>query len=172
MKGLQAKEKNQTKEVRQMKVKFRFGIKSYSGTLDELNYANYEDRSVVIGRMLPTNREMTAQNENLGSKSSKISDFYLGTSDGYKADLKAYAKKMYNLKAYKNKLAGSGYTAFIKMMWAASQIVTNPIDIDSLSIDDLSMGSYNDISSVKTAIDKGFLPKVDGYEDYTNSIGA
>lgn len=155
-----------------MKVKFRFGIKSYSGTLDELNYANYEDRSVVIGRMIPTNRELTAQNIDIKGKSNRISNLYLGVSEGFKTDMTAYAKKMYNLKPYRKQIAGNRYTIFMKMIWAASQAESNPLDIDSLSLDDLAIGTYTTIESVKTAIDNGFLPKVDGYEDFTSGIAA
>ena len=36
-----------------MQVKFKYGVKSFSGTLDDHVYANYEDRGVVIGRMKP-----------------------------------------------------------------------------------------------------------------------
>lgn len=155
-----------------MKVKFRFGIKSYSGTLDELCYVNYEDRSVVIGRMLPENREVTAQNLSIGSKMVKIAEFYSGVSDDFKSDLKAYAKKMYKLKAYSKGLAGNSYTTFIKMLWKASESIEDPIDLDSLSIDDLLLGSYSVIGSVKVAVENGFLPNVEGYEDYTNNISA
>lgn len=40
-----------------MKLKFRYGIKAFSGTLDELNFASYGSRGTV-GRMLPENREI------------------------------------------------------------------------------------------------------------------
>lgn len=153
-----------------MKVKFRFGIKSYSGTLDELTYANYEDRNVVIGRMMPENRELTAQNVSLGSKLVKVGVFYKVIADGFKDDLKAYTKKMYELNAFDGKLRGSHWSTFVKMMWKASQDADSPVDLESLSIDDLNLGSYNKIASVKVAIDNGYLPVVPGYEDFTSTI--
>lgn len=151
-----------------MKVKFRFGIKSYSGTLDELNYANYEDRSVVIGRMLPVNRETTSQNENLKTNAQAISEFYSVVSDGFKEDLKAYAKKMYKLAPYRKQIAGNRYTVFVKLLWAVSRQESGAIDLTSLSIDDAQIGSYENFSSIKSAVENDLLPKVDGYEDYTN----
>lgn len=153
-----------------MKVKFRFGIKSYSGTLDELNYANFEDRSVVIGRMLPANREITAQNLTMGSRLTKISQLFAGVSEGFKADLTAYAKKMYKLKAYRKGVAGNKFSTFTKMIWEASKDTSSPLGIDSLSVDDMLLGSYSQISTVKDAIDNGYLPKVEDYESYSNPI--
>ena len=166
------KQTNTKNEEKKMKVKFRFGIKSYSGTLDELNYANFEDRSVVIGRMLPANRELTEQNVTMGNKMNKIGEFYAGISDAFKADLKAYAKKMYNLKAYKKGIAGNTYSTFVKLLWEASKLDENPISIEALSVDDLLIGSYAVFDSVKVAVENDLLPKVDGYEDLTNSISA
>jgi hypothetical protein len=131
---------------------------------------NYEDRSVVIGRMIPTNREITTQNVSMGSKMSKIGEFYEGVSEGFKSDLKSYTKKMYKLKAFKKGLAGNTYSTFVKMLWEASKNITNPIDLDSLSIDDLSLGSYSVIDSVKAAVENDMLPTVRGYEVYTNGM--
>lgn len=154
-----------------MKLKLRLPFKNFSGTLDELNYASYGDRGTIV-RMLPVNRELTEQNEVIGSRASKIASFYAGVSDGFKQDLELYTLKMYNLKEFRNRIAGNKYSTFNKLMWAASKALTNPVDLDSLSVDDLSMGSYNTINTVKDIVDNGFLPKVDGYEELTATIGA
>jgi len=153
-----------------MKVKFRFGIKSYSGTADDFNYANFADRNVVVGRMVPVDREITAQNENLGRKASNISVFYSEISDAYKEDLRAYAKKMYKLKAFRKQLAGNVYGLFTKVLWAASKDVDLPVNLEALSIDDTNLGSYDNILTVSDAVNKGYLPKVEGYENFVNPI--
>ncbi len=153
-----------------MKVKFKYGIRSYSGALDDLVYANYADRDVVIGRMLPRNHEITAQNIAMGSKAIALSTIYAEVSDGFKEDLAAYLKKMYQLKEYRGKIKGNTYTTFVKMMWGASKDSENPLDIESLSVDDLALGAYTQIENVKVAVENGYLPKVTGYEEYTKSI--
>lgn len=152
-----------------MIVKFQYGIKSYSGTLDGINYANYNERDVVVGRMIPQNREVTAAHILMGQKMIKISNLYEATTALYKADLLAYSKQMFKLKAFKGKLAGNGYSVFVKMIWAASKSPDNPLDIMSLTVDDLEVGSYSQIETVKAAIENGLLPKVEGYEIYENS---
>ncbi len=153
-----------------MKVKFRYGIKSYSGTLDELVFAAYEDRNVVIGRELPSGFERQAQHDVIANYSVKLGEFYRGLSEGFKSDLAAYSKQMYNLKAYSKKIAGSGYSVFVKMIWAASKDANSPVDVMSLSVDDISAGAYSMIESVKVAVDNGYLPLVEDYEVYTNTL--
>lgn len=171
MKGLQVP-KIKTKEDKKMKVKFKYGIKSYSGTCDELTYANYESRSVVIGRMLAVNKTITPQNVLVGNRSVFLGDFYNDISGSFKQDLKVYAKKMYNLKKYRKKLSGSSYTIYNKIMWAAAKDSVNPLELGSLSVDDLSLGTFPNILTVKAAVDCGYLPKVKGYEALTNNIVA
>ncbi len=155
-----------------MKVKFRFGIKSYSGTLDELVYANYADRSIVIGRMLPKFEELTPQNISIQSKASIIANLYEAISDDFKTDLTSYTKKMYKLREFKDKLRGNAYSTYVKMIYGAANDTETPLDIESLSPDDLSLGVYAKIDNVKTAVENGYLPKVRGYEDYTNTLSA
>ena len=150
-----------------MKVKFRFGVKSYSGTLDELNFANYSSRNVVVGRMLPENRETTEQNEKIKTNSQYISEFYRLVSDDFKKDLELYTMKMYNLKEYRNRIAGNKYSTFVKLMWAVSKLENGAIDLSSLSIDDAIIGSYENFSTVKSAVENGLLPVVEGYEELT-----
>lgn len=153
-----------------MKATFKYGIKGYSGTFDSVNYANYKRSGVVIARMLPADREITEHNVSMGEKAKKISTLYVATSDAYKKDLAGYSKKMFRLKPFKNKIAGNGYSVFIKMLWAAAKDSENPLDLGSLSVDDLQVDAYTQISSVKIAVENGFLPKVANYEVYNSAI--
>lgn len=152
-----------------MKAKFKYGIKSYSGTLDGLNYANYAQSGVVIGRMVPENRRITDNNVSIGQKMIKISNLYEAVSELYKEDLTAYARKMFRLKAYRKNIAGNGYGVFVKMLWAASKDSESALDLLSLSVDDLEIGAYSKIDSVKEAVENGYLPKVKDYEVFVNS---
>ena len=148
-----------------MRAKFQYGIKSYSGTVDGINFANYASRNVVIGRMVPENRTITAANVEMGNKMIKISNLYEACTDAYKQDLELYTLKMYKLKPYRNRIAGNKFSSFVKMIWAASKDPANPLDIMSLTTDDLEVGSYSQIETVKAAVENGYLPKVDGYEE-------
>lgn len=152
------------------KVKFRFGIKSYSGTLDDLVYCNYSSRDVVIGRVQSESRELTQNNIDMGSKMTNIANLYSGASSAYKADLDTYAEKMFALPAYTGKLAGNKFSVFLKIVWAASQSDTDPVDLNSLNTDDILLGSYNTFETVSTAINNGFIPDVEGSELLTANI--
>lgn len=153
-----------------MKATFKYGIKGYSGTFDSVNYANYKRSGVVIARMLPADREITEHNVSMGEKAKKISTLYAGTSDAYKKDLAGYSKKMFRLKPFKNKIAGNGYSVFIKILWAAMKDDEESFDLSSISVDDLEMDACSKIRSVKIAVENGFLPKVANYEAYNSVI--
>lgn len=152
-----------------MRAKFQYGIKSYSGTVDGINFANYASRNVVIGRMVPENRTITAANVLMGEKMIKISSLYEACTDAYKKDLELYTLKMYKLRAHRTGMAGNKFSTFVKMIWGASKDPDNPLDIMSLTTDDLEVGSYEQIETVKVAVENGYLPKVDGYEELTAS---
>ncbi|PKN74082.1 MAG: hypothetical protein CVU50_00460 [Candidatus Cloacimonetes bacterium HGW-Cloacimonetes-3] len=66
-----------------MKVQFKYGIKTYSGTADEMTYGSYRDGSVCIGRkyVVPS---LTAQNTSLGAKLKNLADVFGDCSSGYK----------------------------------------------------------------------------------------
>lgn len=153
-----------------MKVKFRFGIKSYSGTVDEMTYSNYESRDVVIARMYNPSQVVTANNVAMGNKMIKIGEFYQDVEPLYKADLESYATKMFNLPAFQGKLSGNKFSVFVKLLWAASKAATNPIAIDSISIDDASLGSYPTIETISAAIAAGLLPDVADSDLYVANL--
>ena len=153
-----------------MKVKFRYGIKNYSGKLDELVYASYDSRNVVIGRMLPRFSELTPQNIAIKTNANIIAEFYRAVSDAFKQDLELYTMKLYKTKAYRDRIAGNKYSTFNKLIYASTKDASNPLDITSLSTDDLSMGVYSQLENVKTCVENGYLPEVDGYEELTASI--
>lgn len=153
-----------------MKARFQYGIKSYSGYLDGIVYMNYKRDGVVIGRMVPEQNTVTAANVLMGEKMIKISSLYAVATQAYKDDLKAYALKMFQLKQFDGKVSGNGFSVFVKMIWAASQSPDNPIDIMSMSVDDLEVGAYPQIDTVRAAVENALLPQVFEYEEYQASI--
>ena len=154
-----------------MKVKFKYGIKSFSGTHDEMVFANYATHDVVIGRMLPRNGEITANQVSMGNKMQNIASFFKVCSAGFKSDLDTYATKFSALPGRLGTIGVNKFSIFLKICWAASQAPTNPIDLDSLTADDIAMGSYSMIDNVAVCVNNGFLPAVEGYELLTTSLG-
>jgi len=153
-----------------MKVKFKYGIKSFSGTHDEMVFANYENFGVVIGRMMPEKRELTENQILMGNRLGKISSLWNLVSSGYKEDMIAYAVKFSLLPERTGTVGVNAFSIFVKAIYAASKSETNPLHIDSINADDLEMGSYDMIDNVVDMVDAGFLPVVSGYELLTTSI--
>lgn len=153
-----------------MKATFKYGIKSFSGTIDDLNFANYRSRGITIARQVPVSRRITDQNIVMGESMKRISAVYNATSEYFKKELTYYTLRLYNTKEYQEGLAGNRFSTFVKMIWNASKDLEKPLDISSLSVDDLEIGAYEQIGSVKVAVENGFLPKVNNYEIFDSSI--
>lgn len=149
-----------------MKIKFKYGIKSFSGLFDEMIFANYQRDKVVIGRMYNPSPKITENNWTMGAKMQGISKIWGATSPAYKKDFKVYSYKMFGLPMFDGKVSGNGFSAFVKAMWGASKDTENPLDLLSLSLDDLEVDAYLQIKSVKVCVENGYLPVVDGYELY------
>ncbi len=153
-----------------MKVKFNFGIKSYSGRIDDIIFANFADKSVVLARKLPLKRKLTEQNKVIRERMKRISTLYSVISEGYKNDLTAYCREMNRLEKYKNQLNIGRFGIFTKMLWAAYKDSQNPLSLDDLSPDNLILGVYSQINTVSTAIENGYLPRVKSSRKFLNNI--
>jgi hypothetical protein len=145
-----------------MKVKFKYGIKSYSGTLDDLVYANYKKCNMVIGRRL-VEREDTDQNRIIGNGGVKISSIYKLLREEYKQDLAKYAKRRGELESSQGKLVANRFMVFVKLCYAACQGMNHSSDVASLSLDDFSISVG--LMNVKSAIEAGYLEEIDSYDD-------
>ena len=97
-----------------MKVKYKLGIKSYSGQADGLVYANFASRGVVIGKMPSIAREPTKQNLIIGNRSRMIANIYQSVSTAFKQNLELYTYKMYKLEEYQERISGNKYSTFCK----------------------------------------------------------
>jgi hypothetical protein len=153
-----------------MKIKFKYGIKSFSGLFDEMIFANYERDKVVIGRMYNPSPRVTENNTLMGTIMQNITKLWAASSETYKKDCKNYAYKMFGLPMFDGKISGNGFSVFVKILWAASKDTENPLDLMALSVDDLEVEAYSQIESVKVCVENGYLPVVDGYEAYNSKI--
>ncbi|MDD2230218.1 MAG: hypothetical protein PHY48_12495 [Candidatus Cloacimonetes bacterium] len=142
-----------------MKVQFKYGIKTYSGTADDMTYGSYRDGNVCIGRKYVSPR-ITTQNTSMGAKLKNLADIYGDVNVGYKTDLKAYAGK-YEAHVPKHKLAPTAFAIFVKMMFLFTKLDEGHIDLATLTYADLqTVGT--DIASIADAVDNGYLPSVTG----------
>ncbi|MDD2230362.1 MAG: hypothetical protein PHY48_13230 [Candidatus Cloacimonetes bacterium] len=142
-----------------MKVKFKFGIKTYSGTVDDMTFGSYRKHSLCIGRKYVTPR-LTTQNTSMGAKIKNLADIYGDVTVLYEADLKTYTGKYASI-APKDKLAPDAFAIFVKMMFLFAKLDEGHIDLATLTYSDLqTVGT--DIASIADAVDNGYLPNVLG----------
>jgi hypothetical protein len=151
-----------------MKVKLKYGISTYSGTIDEITFGSYKDGTICIARkwVMPS---ATEYNENMSNIAKNLSLLYAGVSSGYKADLKTYSILYGQQKADRKKLNPSSYALFVKMMYAFAESSGEGADLTSITLSDIQT-LFMDISTIAAAVDAGYLPAVDGADALTETI--
>lgn len=140
-----------------MKVKLKYNMSSYSGTLNDMTYGSYRNGAVCIGRryVIPTG---TPQLDSLTSVSKNLAKLYKTLSLGYKEDLGTYAKlNGYENTAF-NQLAPNRYAIYLKMMYAWAAMDAN-VDLSGTSIEDMQ-ASDSPVATISDAIDNGLLRNV------------
>jgi hypothetical protein len=151
-----------------MKVKFKYGIRTYSGTIDEMVYGSYRDDKLCIGReyVYPT---LTEQNTLLGNIAKNIPTLYAAASTDWKDDLKLYATRNCRENVPKDKVCPTAYAVFIKLMYAWQDDDPEHVDLATVTPEDIpTLGAKFD--TVKDAIDNELLPEITEYADLTNSF--
>jgi len=150
-----------------MKITFKFGIKTFSGTVDEMTFGSYREDTICIGRkyVIPA---LTANNTLRGTIMKNLSDIWASVSSGYKADLKIYAlKNAANIP--QGKLPPTAFSIWMQMLYAFAKSDAEHIDLGTLTYTDLqTIGA--DIASVKEAVLNGYLATVPGAEDLTATM--
>lgn len=150
-----------------MKVLFKYGIKTYSGTVDEMTYGSFNDGGLCIGRKFVT-PTLTNNNTLRGTILKNLAAIYGSLSTGYKADLKTYARKNAAL-VPADKLAPTSFAIWVKMMYAFSELDEGHIDLSSITYTDLqTVGT--DIESIALAVTNGYLEPVTGYDALTATM--
>mgnify|MGYP000875707502 CR=1 FL=1 len=150
-----------------MKVRFKYGIRTYSGTADDMTYCSYRKGTVCIGRK-HTSPRITAQNTSMGVIMKNLAKVYSECSAGYKAELKTYASK-YEALVPKNKVAPGAYPIFVKMMFLFAELDAEHIDLATITHSDLlTVGT--DIQSVADAVANSYLPNVSGADELTTNM--
>lgn len=147
-----------------MKVTFKYGIKTYSGTLDEMTYGSYNDGGLCISRKHVT-PALTANNTLRGAIMKNLSAIYGSLSSSYKDDLKTYARKnAANVPSHK--LAPTSFAIWMKMMYLFSELDSGHVDLSTVTYTDLqTVGA--DIASIALAVVNGYLAEVSGADTLT-----
>lgn len=155
-----------------MKVTFKYGIGSYSGTVDLMTFKPSTRAGLAsIGRrwVMP---KLTTQNTNIGDAAKNLKTIWAAASAGYKANLKSYAD-LYNSEMYDGTdpffKFQNAYSIWIRAMYAWRLSSPGTINLSTLTISDMKTLS-SPLLTVKDTVDAGYLPAVTGYADLHDEL--
>jgi len=150
-----------------MKVTFKYGIKTFSGTIDEMVYGSFRDDNLCIGReyVYP---KITDNNHEKGESVKNLALVYHEASPDYIQDLKTYATR-YGKTLPKDKLLPTAFALFIKMMYAWQASDPTHVDLKAVTIADI-VALDADVRTIARAVDAEFLPYVSVSDDLINEI--
>ncbi len=151
-----------------MKVKFKYGIKTYSGTVDEMVYGSYRHDNLCIGReyVYPT---LTANNHLKGTITKNLADVWSKVDEDYNADFKAYCLRNGQENVAPDALIPSAFSMFLKMMFAWQESDPEHVDLTEVTIADI-VALDADVRTVARAVTAEFLPSIEDASDLTHDI--
>jgi hypothetical protein len=149
-----------------MRVYMKKNITAYSGKDQEEDvvYRSLNNGNYCIAAEFTAPKEHP-QFEVFRANIAVLKDLWNGASGAFKTELKSYTDKLNADRAYKNLLRVSGYCLFVKMIYA--YVKAEALQISGL---DLVQLRTSNVKSLKSAVDSGYLPKVEGYDAYTAII--
>lgn len=139
-----------------MKVKLNFNQESYSGQLDDLVYYWDPRLKMMIARRKPLRQVVSPSQHHLGAISRNLSS--LISNPDYKAELRIYLDLL-----EMNGLAEGctrWFGLYTRLMWKLAEKYPE-LDLEILSSEEA--GTYS-CRSVKSAVEDGLLPAVEGYQ--------
>ena len=150
-----------------MKTKFKYGIATYSGTIDEITFGSYRDDTVCIARKYVIPR-LTSNNTLMGTTLKNLAAVWSDVSVGYKDELKIYAaKNVANIP--RGKLPPTAFSIWVKMMFLFHELDEGHIDLSTITYTDL-LTVGDDILSIAAAVENGYLANVPGADALTSNM--
>lgn len=111
--------------------------------------------------------KLTANNTEKGLWMKNARGFWQNAAAGYKTDFTAYGQLYQNLpysgEPYRSRTA-SGFAIFFKALTAWAEDL-GTVDLASLTQEDFELAG-NKMSSVVTCVQNGYIPVVEGYEEF------
>lgn len=145
-----------------MKVTLKYGIASYSGTIDDITFGSYKNDTLCIGRKWVMPR-LTEQNTVMSMIAKNLSTLYGLCSAEYKSDLRTYAYQYGKEHSAKDKMYPNAYSIFVKMMFAFKKANEASVTLDTITYSDIQ-SLFPDVSTIAGAVDSGYLPNTTGAE--------
>ena len=151
-----------------MKVIFKYGIKTYSGTIDQMVYGSYRHDNLCIGReyVYPT---LNDNNHEKGAIVKNLASVYNAADSGYITDLKTYCTRNGQDNVPKDQIIPTAFSMFLKMMYAWYESDPEHVDLTTVTIGDI-VTLDADVRTLARAVGAEFLPNITTYDDLTNDI--
>jgi len=150
-----------------MKVKFKYGIQTYSGTVDEMVFGSYRNGTLCIGRkyVYPT---ITENNTSKGTIMKNLATVWADVSSGYKDEMKTYAQRnVVNLA--KGMLPPTSFSIWVKMLFLFSKLDSGHIDLSTVTYTDIQTVG-EDILSIAVAVENDYLAPVAGADELITNM--
>ena len=141
-----------------MKVTLKYNMGTYSGTLNDMVYANYRDGAVCIGRKYVKPAE-TSQQTALGTVAQNLAEIYKAIDPAYLQDLKDYATAYGKEISPRDQLAPNAYAIWLKLMYAWRKSDVEHVFLESVTLQDI-VSMEAPIVTIKDAIESNLLPTV------------
>lgn len=141
-----------------MKVSLKFNQSAYSGELGDLIYYWDPKLKKMLARRKPKAQKITEHNHRMGAISRNLSN--LITNPEFKSDLRVYLDLL-----MENDLADGAnrwFMLYTRMMWKLNGKYPE-LDIETLSREQIYVHNLS-CRSVRTAVEDGLLPLVEGYQ--------
>ena len=150
-----------------MKVKFKYGIRTYSGTADEMTYGSYRNHMICIGRVY-VKPNISEHHLRMKDIMANLGYLYNAATEGYRNDLKAYAiRNRKNISKYQ--IPPTAYAIFTRIMHAWARESEGLINLADVTYEDIQ-ATEAPVWKVKDAIDAGYIKKVRNYEELDSEM--
>jgi hypothetical protein len=151
-----------------MKVLLKWGMKTFSGTADDMTFGSYAKDTLCLGRqyVIPV---YTANNQALGAIGKNLAAVWKAANADYVTDLKTYATRNASDNFVRGQISPSGYALWVGMMYAWQKSDPLHVDLATVTVGDI-VTLDADVRTVARAVDAGFLATVSLYSDLTADI--
>jgi len=150
-----------------MKVIFKYGIGAFTGKIDNAVFWAQKSKLSSLMRKF-TYPRITTHNKEIGAIAKNLGFIWRLLLDGYHEDFKTYADRYYVQYGTEGLYdpARSPYAFWTHAVWAWAKDNTE-VDLATLTIEDFRLPTGISISTVKDAIQSGYLRPIDEYDDLT-----
>ncbi|MFA5499329.1 MAG: hypothetical protein WCX83_03670 [Candidatus Cloacimonas sp.] len=147
-----------------MRVRYKYGIKTMSGKLDDLVHVAMNKKRVGFGRIFVMPR-ITEHNMLFAATGTNLADIWATCSEQFKEDLKGYTVQRIPHYTAEQVPAYANYANFVKFLYNYAKS-DGAVDLSEITKGQLETAGCP--MTVSEIIAAGLLPKVANGDDYTN----